>query len=85
MNKLSLGQTDSGSLAALRGHVDARHRRGWPMCRLTPFPSFWWTLALVCAAFHDETVRGVKSPRRVQADEIWLLRRAKDEERHAGA
>jgi IS1 family transposase len=32
---------------------------------------------LVCAAFHDETVRGVKS-RRVQADEIWSFCGAKE-------
>jgi IS1 family transposase len=31
---------------------------------------------LVCAAFHDETVRGVKS-KRVQADEIWSFVGAK--------
>ncbi len=31
---------------------------------------------LVCAAFHDETVRGVKS-RRVQCDEIWAFCGAK--------
>ena len=35
---------------------------------------------VVCAAFHDETVRGMKS-RRVQADEIWAFCGAK--ERHA--
>jgi IS1 family transposase len=32
---------------------------------------------VVCAAFHDETVRGVKS-RRVQADEIWSFCGAKE-------
>src|SRR5258707_12188496 len=32
---------------------------------------------LVCAAFHDENVRGVKS-RRVQADEIWSFGGAKE-------
>src|SRR5438105_14662879 len=32
---------------------------------------------LVCAAFHDENVRGLKS-RRVQADEIWSFVGAKE-------
>src|SRR5437762_13853805 len=32
---------------------------------------------LVCAAFHDENVRGLKS-RRVQADEIWAFCGAKE-------
>ncbi len=43
---------------------------------------------LVCAAFHDETVRGVKS-RRVQADETWSFvgakaKRATPEQKAAG-
>ena len=43
---------------------------------------------LVCAAFHDETVRGVKS-KRVQADEIWSFvgakaKRATPEQKAAG-
>src|SRR6266568_860284 len=32
---------------------------------------------LVCAAFHDENVRGVKS-KRVQADELWAFCGAKE-------
>src|SRR5436190_1455891 len=43
---------------------------------------------LVCAAYHDETVRGVKS-KRVQCDEIWAFCGAKeknvtDEQKSAG-
>src|SRR5256886_1820125 len=43
---------------------------------------------LVCAAFHDENVRGVKS-KRVQCDEIWSFvgakeKRAKPEQKAAG-
>ncbi len=43
---------------------------------------------VVCAAFHDETVRGVKA-RRVQADEIWSFcgakeKRATPEQKAAG-
>src|SRR5438477_13106356 len=43
---------------------------------------------LVCAAFHDETVRGLKS-KRVQCDEIWSfvgakVKNATDEQRAAG-
>src|SRR3989442_10555469 len=43
---------------------------------------------LICAAFHDETVRGVKS-KRVQADEIWSFvgvkeKRATSEQKAAG-
>src|SRR5437867_3750937 len=43
---------------------------------------------LVCAAFHDETVRGVNS-KRVQCDEIWAFvgakeKHATDEQRAAG-
>src|SRR3981081_2298558 len=43
---------------------------------------------LVCAAFHDENVRGLKS-KRVQCDEIWAFvgaknRNATDEQKAAG-
>src|SRR5690349_23933322 len=43
---------------------------------------------IVCAAYHDETVRGLKS-KRVQADEIWAFvgakqRNASDEQKAAG-
>lgn len=43
---------------------------------------------LVCAAFHDETMRGVKS-KRVQCDEIWAFcgakeKRATPEQKAAG-
>ena len=37
----------------------------------------------VCAAFHDEKVRGVKA-KRVQVDEIWSFTLRKAEERRAG-
>lgn len=36
---------------------------------------------LVCAAFHDENVRGLKS-KRVQADEIWSFVGAKGSAQH---
>ena len=44
--------------------------RGFAMCRSTRFRKSWWMPGKVCAAYHDQYVRGLEC-KRVQCDEIW--------------
>ena len=75
MNKLPLRQARPDPLHALRGIVHAVDR---PRCgRVDQHrEQAAGDAGKACAAFHDETVRGVKA-RRVQGDEIWSFTYAK--------
>ena len=70
MNKLPVASVPKSSRCSARGHRCGRCP-SWPIYRSTPVDA-----GRLCAAFHDDQVRGVKASR-VQVDEIWSFTYAK--------
>ena len=72
MNKLPVAQARPNPLDALRGRRPCGRSPAWCDVSINTVSKMLVDAGTVCAAFHDEKVRNVKS-KRVQVDEVWAF------------